>query len=191
MNDSVREAINKCLEAHRDQMIQIMQQTAKAITNDFLLQTQIMLSTSEVSQATWNQHQWNNLDTIQLLVNFTPLQFLGNLVVAQAKISKEIQDIRQYQQQLQATLPEFRQSLKSQVKKLYTSIADKMEEQIQINYQQDLEASLNTLNQAMNLANESEEQLTATNESIQQVSVSIAKSLSSLKEFKQKMWSTV
>ena len=191
VNDSVREAITKCLDAHRDQMIKIMETTAKAIANDFHQQTQILLSTSEIANNTWAQHQWNNLDTIQLLINFTPLQFLGNIVLTEAKMSKQSQDIIQYQQQLLGTLPELRQSLRYQIEKLYSSIADKMEVEIETSYKQDLEESVTTLNQAMDLASESKQKLTATNQGLQEASILISDTLTSLKQFKQKMWSSV
>lgn len=189
LTDSLRKGISQCLDAHRSAIIESADKATKAIEEDFHLLTDASLVEADVAQATFSDLPWTNLDTLQIFMNFTPFKFVADLLIGQARESGESSQTVIYQQRLQKALPELRRSIAEEVRLVYSSIADKIEQQIETAYRQDIEASLSAMRQARELSTKGEQQVAVTNECLQSALLQLSDTHSSLKSFKQKLWS--
>lgn len=64
-----------------------------------------------------------------------------------------------------------------------------IEQQIETAYRQDIEASVSAMRQAQQLSTQGEQRITATNQYLEEVLLFLGNTHSSLKSFKQKLWS--
>jgi len=189
LTDSLRKGISQCLDAHRSQIIESANKANKAILEDFHLLTEVSLAESDVAQATFGDLPWTNLDTIHLLMEFSPFKLFAHLLIGQAKESEALSQTIDYKQKLQKNLPELRRTIAEEIRSLYSNIADKITAQIETAYRQDIEASVSAMRQAQELSTKGEEQIAATNQCLQEASLLLTDTYSSLKSFKQKLWS--
>ena len=191
LTDSLYKAMSLCVETHHGAVIASADRATKAILADFQLSTDLQLAKVKVnvSEITFGDLPWTQLDTFHLLTDFMPLKIISKLVLNQAKQSVESSQTDIYQQHLQHALPEFRQSIGQEIRSLYSSMTDKIAQQIENSYRQDVESSISAMRQARELSTRGEQQIAATDEYLQEALLFVADARSSLKSFKQKLWS--
>jgi small GTP-binding protein len=188
LSDTLRKGCDRTLDEHRPAILKIVDRAAQEISEDFHNLTEISL---DVAQITFGDLQWTNLDTIHLVMEYTPLKLIADLLISQVKESEQSTKTSNYQQKLQAALPELKLSVSRQIQTIYQNVASNLEQQIKIAYQQQIENSLSALQQAQELSNQGEQQITATNEGLQAALLLANETRSSLKEFQEKLWSSL
>lgn len=187
LSDSLRKGCDRCLDEHRSAIIEIVERVAHEIFEDFRSLTEVSL---DVAQVTFGDLQWTNLDTIHLVMEYTPLKLIADLLIFQAKESEQSTKVTNYQQKLQGSLPDLKLSVSKQIKTIYQNIASNLEQQIEIAYKQQIENSLSALQQAQELSNQGEQQITATNKGLKEALSLARDTRASLKEFQEKLWSS-
>ena len=90
---------------------------------------------------------------------------------------------------MQKALPELRGSIAGEIRSLYSNIANKIEQQIETAYRQDIEASVSAMRQAQELSTQGEQRMTPTNQYLEEALLLSSNTHSSLKCFEQKLWS--
>ncbi|MBE9075884.1 dynamin family protein [Romeria aff. gracilis LEGE 07310] len=188
LTDSIRNAINQCLNTHRPTFLESADRAKKAIVQDLQL-TDIGQSGAEVAQATFGDLPWTNLDTFQLIMDYTPLKLFADLFSHQARDSGSTQQATAFQKRLEAALPELRASTIQEVRSLYSNIANQLEKQVESIYQQEIDASLSALRQAQELSTQGEKKRASTDEGLKNALLLLGDTRSFLKSFKQKLWS--
>ncbi len=191
-SDLLRKAMSMCLDSHKSAIIEISEKATKEISEDFQRLTEVNFSSSDVGKATFGDLLWTNLDTVGLVLKFSPFKLFSfgtHLLLGQFKELKEINQIVAYQQKLKDSLPEIRVSVVQQIQSVYSKIAEDIEQEIETSYQQDIEASLATLRQAQELSAEGEQKVATTDESLQEAQAIIGSTGSSLQALTQKLWS--
>lgn len=191
-SDLLRKAMGMCLDSHKSAIIEIAEKATKEISEDFQRLTEVNFSSSDVGKATFGDLLWTNLDTVDLVLQYSPFKLFNfgtNLLLGQFKELKEINQIVAYQQKLKDSLPEIRISVVQQIQSVYNNIAEEIEQEIENSYQRDIEASLATLRQAQELSAEGKEKVATTDEILQEAQTIIGSTSSSLKALTKKLWS--
>lgn len=191
LTDSLRQAIAQCLDLHRQAILESAEKATQSIFADYQRLTDTSLAGSKVAPATLGDLPWTNLDTLHLVMEYSPLQILAHLFINQVKELGESTQTRTYQERLQKALPQLRHSVEQEIQSLYSSVAEKIEQQIVAAYQQDIEASISAMRQARSLSEAGSQKMAASTEILQEVLPILAQARSSIKVFKQKLWSQI
>ena len=189
LTNSLRQAFSQSLGVHQPAIIESSQKTQRAIFEELQILTDVSITVTDTKKATLHEHQWTNLDTLDLLADSNPSTFGADLLVKQTKDLIASKEIFIYKQKLQNYLPELKVSVIQKISSLYNSIAAKIERQIESVYQQDIEGSLSAMRQAQVLCSQGSQQVAATNEGLQEASSLLVDTRSCLNSFKQKLYS--
>lgn len=163
-SDALSVALNHCIEAHQPIIAAVLDRARLAIQHDVDDSVaSAPMSAADVSRLaaplTFNQAAWNSLDMLQMLAAHVQTQifgFVGNLMVhgALALLDRKVDDPRQlqsYQQSLRSAIPELRNVIHAEIAQLYTTMAQQVDQQIDVAYQEDIELSLTTMRQAQTI----------------------------------------
>ncbi|MDJ0733339.1 MAG: dynamin family protein [Nostocaceae cyanobacterium] len=191
MTNSLWEAINKCLDFHQPTIFENANQAQKAIFTDFQLLTDVsgIISQTTIEAKTDHQQPPINFDTFEILTDCDPSTFVAELIVSKTKDLGTSRQAVNYQQELQNAMPEFKLALIQEIRSLYNNIATKIEQQIESVYQQNIEASLSVMQQAQEVCAQEAQQVTVTNQVLQESLLLLNNSRSKLKILKQKIYS--
>lgn len=189
LTDSLCQALSSCLDGHRSAMIESADKVASAIAEEFHSLTDMSIAPSEIAKATFGEQQWTNLDTLQLVIGFSPLKFIADLLINQVRESDQSSKSVGYQQRLKNALPRIKCSVLEQMQSLYRHLAEQIEQQLETAYKQEIETSLLALKQAQEIFVKGEQQVGATNAGLQEALSLVADTRLSLKDFKHKLWS--
>ena len=188
LTDSLCKAINRCVNAHQPIILESVNRAQKAISKDIQVLTMLDVTKADVTKATFHDQLWTDLDTLQLLASYTPFKLVAGLFTKQRKDLGELQQVANYQQRIESALPELKQSVMQEIHSIYSRIAVRIEQQIESAYRQEIEASLLAMQQAQDLYIEGEQKVNLTTEAVQEVSVLLEETRSTLQSFKQKLW---
>lgn len=159
LSDVLREVINKCLETQRPQVIDLVMQRSAAEDQVAQLQSLIKNDTASdgVVRSTFDDMRWVNLNDLNLMVDQSLVSIFSlaeelMLPVAgllfQRQRQNEPQQLASYQQRLREMLPELRAAIIVEVHSLYHDLANEIDHQIELIYQQDINAALLAMRQA-------------------------------------------
>lgn len=190
--DTLRNAINLCGVAHQQAISEAVEKAREEILADFRGltpggKTEVKLGEA-VSRATFGQGAWTAADTLHLVLGHA----LGPVFELIMHTFKERQqkgaETAAYQQRLQASLPELRQSVDREVRALYSELANQIEEQITSSYRQEMEASVAAMRQAQELNARGAERVGAANQVFEEVLTHVAAAREFLRTQEQKLW---
>ena len=122
-----------------------------------------------------------------MMMQMTPLGAIADILISRAKETSDTLVIS-YQKKLQDGFPQLRTSILEQVELIYDDIIDQLESQLDSIYQQEIEASLATLQQAKELGDRGEQEMAETNENLGKALSIISKAHDTLKDFQPKLW---
>ena len=152
LTDAIRTALNSCVEAHCDAIMESARKAQLAIEGDADDVAQINLENRKVAAATTSGSAWSNFDTVASVFAVLGIAPVADLIKIGSKLLFKKQqgsnELQHFHKHLQESLPELRQNILDEVRETYTNIATKLEQQIETGYQQDRAASLAALERA-------------------------------------------
>lgn len=193
LTDSLSTAVNHCLEAHHALIMKSLNDAKTAIFADInqladLSQSNISRSVSEVSFA---NSAWTNLDTIQFLLDSTlggVFNIAADLLMSQTKKIAQQQQVTTYQQKLLEGLPALRHSVRVELQALYFRLASSLEQQLANAYQHEIKGALAAMRQAQELQNAGEKKITLAHSNLQEVRHLLSDSLTAVGALQEKLW---
>jgi GTPase SAR1 family protein len=191
LNNSLREAIDKCLAVHQPTIFSSYQKAQTAIAKEFKKLTNIssVVDTNDHEIENNQEYLWTNFDTLEILSDCDTSTFIADLIIKQVQYLRVSKQNFSYQQKLQSALPDFKLVIIKEVRSLYHKIATKIEQQIEKTYCQDIEASLSVMQQAQEVCAQEAQTVTATNEALQEALSILDYARQHLKVLKQKLCS--
>lgn len=191
LNNSLREAINKCLGVHQPTIFASYQKAQKAIFANFKILTNVSNVVDEIDteQATEHQESWTTFDIFEILSECDTSTFIAELIIREIQNLQASRQNVNYQQKLQAALPDFQLAIIKEIRLLYQNLAAKIEQEIESAYCQDIETSLSVMQQAQKVCAQEAQTVTATNEALQEVLSILHHARQQVKALKQKLCS--
>ncbi|MBW4646533.1 MAG: dynamin family protein [Goleter apudmare HA4340-LM2] len=189
LTNSLRDAVSKCLSAHKTAIFEISQKAQKTIFTDFQILTNISKAVDSVDtqNVTIHEHRWIDCDTFEILSECDISTFIADLVIKQMQDLGSSRQSTNYQQKLQLAWPDFKVAVLQEIRLIYHKIATKIAEQIEITYHQDIETSLSAMRQAQQLCTQEAQSITATHEALQAARSLLHQALRRLQDLKQKL----
>lgn len=188
LTDLLRMAIERCLDADRSLALEIIEKETSSISQEIQALIEIEIAKESIGQFAIEQH-WSLLDTVDWILHSFHLNFFVAPLIHLVKESGHSKESLHYQKQLQKTLPEIKKALTEQLQTLYNDLNKRMQEYVEVAYQQELENSLVALRQAEELCDRGEQTSNLTNRGLQDASVAIADTLNYLQKFQDKLCS--
>ncbi|MGL5880122.1 MAG: dynamin family protein [Xenococcaceae cyanobacterium] len=190
LTDLLRMAIERCLDADRALALEIVEKETSSISQEIQALIEIEIAKESIGQFAIEQH-WSLLDTVDWILHSFHLNFFVAPLIHLVKESGHSKESLHYQKQLQKTLPEIKKALTEQLQTLYNDLNKRMQEYVEVAYQQELENSLVALRQAEELCDRGEQTSNLTNRGLQDASVAIADTLNYLQKFQDKLSSNL
>ncbi|MGL5871399.1 MAG: dynamin family protein [Xenococcaceae cyanobacterium] len=190
LTDLLRMAIERCLDADRALALEIVEKETSSISKEIQALIEIEIAKESIGQFAIEQH-WSLLDTVDWILHSFHLNFFVAPLIHLVKESGHSKESLHYQKQLQKTLPEIKKALTEQLQTLYNDLNKRMQEYVEVAYQQELENSLVALRQAEELCDRGEQTSNLTNRGLQDASVAIADTLNYLQKFQDKLSSNL
>lgn len=190
LTDLLRMAIERCLDADRALALEIIEKETSSISQEIQALIEIEIAKKSIGQFAIEQH-WSLLDTVDWILHSFHLNFFVAPLIHLVKESGHSKESLHYQKQLQKTLPEIKKALTEQLQTLYNDLNKRMQEYVEVAYQQELENSLVALRQAEELCDRGEQTSNLTNRGLQDASVAIADTLNYLQKFQDKLSSNL
>jgi GTPase SAR1 family protein len=190
LNNSFREAIDKCLAFHQAAIFASYKKAIKAIIAEFKFLNSVSTIVDNVNIKTEITHEysWTDFDTFEILSE-CDTSFIADLIIRQIQDLKLSEHNVNYQQKIQAALPDFELALVKEIRLLYQNIAIQIEQKIESAYSQDIETSLSVMQQAQEVCAQEAQTVTATNEVLQEALSIVHHAREQLKPLKQKLCS--
>ncbi|HSN67170.1 MAG TPA: dynamin family protein, partial [Fusibacter sp.] len=189
--DLLRRAVNICIDSHSTQIADKIDITLKQISQDFNDMLHNDLFNLDVAQVTFGDAPWSNLDTLNLLMEFSGasgLAEVANLLLRKAKELEKSYGSYQYAAQLKANLHSLRKSVQDEVTLLYDNIYRRIAAAITESYQQAIESSNFALQQAQVNVNQDQQYVLSTKEGLIEALSLLADTRAFLQSFKKKLW---
>jgi GTPase SAR1 family protein len=184
LHNSLREAIDKCLAVHQQTIFASYQKAQTAISAEFKNLTNVIPETVNNQE-----YSWTDCDTLTILSECDTSTFIADLIIRQVQDLRASKQPVNYQQKLQASLPDFKLAILKEIRSLYNNIATKIEQQIKSAYYQDIETSVSVMQQAQEVCTQEAQTVTATNEALQEALSILHHSRQQLQALKQKLCS--
>jgi spore cortex formation protein SpoVR/YcgB (stage V sporulation) len=112
---------------------------------------------------------------------------IASLLLQHKKLT-EPQRVATYQKQLRERIPQLREAVATEVIALYLDLANAAEEQIEVSYKQDIEASLGAMRQAQELQSSGSRHMNELSAVFNEVVQLTADTRGRLAELKQRLW---
>ena len=191
LNNSFREAIDKCLAFHQTTIFASYQKARKAIIAEFKILNNVSTLVDNVNKetATTDESSSTDFDIFEILSECDTSTFIADLIIRQIQDLKLSEHNVNYQQKLKAALPDFQLTLVKEIRLLYQNIAIQIEQKIESAYSQDIETSLSVMQQAQEVSAQEVQTVTATNEILQEALSILHHARGQLKPLKQKLCS--
>jgi len=191
LNDSLREAIDKCVAVHQPIILASYQKAQKAIFSEFKDLTNVTIKTNQSDTETVNTHEYSqtDFDTLEIVSECDTSTFIADLIIKQIQELRAAKQDVNYQRTMQAALPDFQLAVIKEIRLLYENIAIQIEQQIETAYSQDIETSLSVMQQAQAVCAQEAQTVTATNEALQEALSMLHHAHQQLKVLKQKLCS--
>lgn len=189
--DVLRRAVNICVDFHSAQIADKIDITLKQISQDFNDLLHSDLFNLDVAQATFGDAPWSNLDTLNLVMEFSGASGfaeVANLLLRKAKELENSYGSYQYAAQLRANLHNLRKSVQDEVTLLYDSIYKRIAAAIIESYQQAIESSNFALQQAQVNINQDQQYVLSTKEGLVEALSLLTDTRAFLQSFKKKLW---
>jgi GTPase SAR1 family protein len=186
LTNLLRQAIERCLDTDRALALEIVEKETSSISREIQALIEIEIAKESIGQFAIEQH-WSLLDTVDWILHSFHLNFFVAPFIHLVKESGHSKESLHYQKQLQKTLPEIKKALIEQLQTLYDDLNKRMQEYVEVAYQQELENSLVALRQARELCDSGEQTSNSTNRGLQDASVTIADTLNYLQKFQDKL----
>lgn len=153
LTEAIRNALNGCIEAHNDDIMESAKKARLAIASDSDNVLQINLENRTVAAATASGSAWSGFDTAASVFMMIPgLSEIASIIKIGGKLFfKKTQgkgEMEHFQKHLQSSLPELRQNLIEEVRETYANVATRLEQEIETAYQQERSESLAALERA-------------------------------------------
>ncbi|AFY35723.1 dynamin family protein [Calothrix sp. PCC 7507] len=189
LTNSLREAISKCLNVHKNAILEISQQAQKIISTDFQILTNVseVVDNIDAKNLTAHEYSWIDSDIFEILSECDISTFIADLIIKQMQDLGSSRQSTNYQQKLQIAWPNFKVAIIQEIRLIYHNIAVKIAQQIEINYRQDIETSLSAMQQAQKVCTQEAQTITATHEALQTALSILHQARQRLQALKQKL----
>ncbi len=190
INNSFREAIDKCLTAHEPAIFASYQKAQKAIFAeiDILMNTSNVLNKNDENTEVDCESSSISFDTFEILSECDTSTFIAELIIRQIQgLNLSKQNVVNYQEKLQAGLPDFELALVKEIRLLYENIAIQIQQKIENSYSQNMEISLSIIQQAQEVHTQEAQTVTTTNEVLQEALSVVHNAREQLTTLKQKL----
>lgn len=192
LTDMLRRAVSSCLDAHSAQIVESVDVALKLMASDFRQLSSSELFNLELASATFGDMPWTNLDTMNLLLEFSGtdgiFELASHLLLRQAKQLQTAHGSSQYAAKLKANCHHLRNAVQQEISLMYANIAQRIETDITESYQQTIESSNFALRQAQELSKQDNQQLQASSAGLTEAITLLVDTRAFLQSFKQKLW---
>lgn len=193
--DSIREALTSCVESHTDEVINSANRAKAAIDNDSDKVTQINFQSQKVSAATASGTAFGQLDKAAAVFQILGISPVADLLKIGGKLflkkSQGENELKHFQEHLQKSLPELRQSISEEVRQTYSNIASKLEQEIEKGYQQERTASLAAIERAQSVKSSGEMQFANTEPIFDEMSELFKETRAAINQLENKIFPTM
>lgn len=191
LNNSLREAIDKCLAFHQTTIFASYQKARKVILAEFKILNNVSTLVDNVNPEveTTDESSLTDFDIFEILSECYTSTFIADLIIRQIQDLKLLEYNVNYLQKIQAALPDFQLALVKEIRLLYQNIAIQIEKKIETAYSQDIETSLSIMQQAQEVSAQEVQTVTANNEVLQEALSILHDARQQLKRLKQKLCS--
>lgn len=158
--DALSDALRRCMDHHRPQVIELLEQTRINIVADikdtFAFGMADVRFDTPITTITADDSAWNNLDAIHSMesygavvmhLNFT-FQLVAGFIAGLSSEMTNAKRIVAYQQKVREMLPDLRAGVLREVEALYLNMNEAISQQIERVYQEGIEHSLAAIRQA-------------------------------------------
>jgi hypothetical protein len=149
--ESLRRAITEILESQQSEFVELsasLRIRAGARLADLSGANRNSL---EVAQTTFGDRPWTGIDTVHFVTQFMDLGVLLEMLVGHIREKQQDELATKVIANLHESLPQLREKMHSQIGVVYSRISERMIEEAQSTYQQDMESVLAALRQAKEL----------------------------------------
>jgi len=166
LTEVLRSAVQQCVDAHRPAILALARESREKLESgarDLLNDPQVGDQLEQtVGQATFGQELWEEFETADLLTQMIGselFKFGAEALVHYSKSAREKQKLAVFTRKLERTLPQIRESLQEEARKLYRGMAQELSGDLAERRRQVLETSRLALRRARELNPEERERL--------------------------------
>lgn len=159
MVDTIREAVSECINVHTKDVMTRVRDKVNEMGEEFRSNVAAG-STNTVSKGTFMDVSWTELDNaagaLTIASSFIPgfglLAEIGQLVLGIGKGSMAAKQLNTYVDTFKSRLPEIKNNILTEMKSSYRQITEYAHKQLDEGYKQQIEASLDAVKQAQQIA---------------------------------------
>ncbi|AOY75728.1 dynamin family protein [Clostridium formicaceticum] len=154
MIDMLRSAMIECTNAHLKNIAELLKSTTTAFAYEFSNLTSVACSTKIATSTV--EVSWTNLDATAAALNFIPglgpLTLLGQAIIGFSKQKNTSNLQKKYTNNILNHYREIKESVFLELRSIYENLVQFAEQQINIIYQNQVEASVQAIKQAQEIA---------------------------------------